>query len=481
MAARPRPCCAATARANRRLVHENQRLRDENARLTGLLEQARRAGKRQAAPFSKGRPTAEPRQPGRRAGAAYGRTAHRIVPKHVDEVVAVPLPARCPRCGAAVEPLRIAPQYHVELPPVRPHVTRFDVAIGQCRHCRRRVQGRHARQTSDALGAAASQVGPRALALAADLNKGLGLSFGKVSRLFQTFFAISITRAGVCRALDRVARVAEPTYEAFVGWIQHRAPVVTPDETGWKVGGRLQWLWVFVTELITIYAIQPGRGFEEATRILGEDFTGVLVRDGWGPYRRFQHATHQTCLGHLLRRCHENLETALGGTARFPRAVKALLQDALALRDRRGRGELSPHGLGVARGRLKARADRLLRWKPTDEDNRKLAAHLVGERAALFTFLHRPEVPATNWAAEQAIRPAVVTRKVCGGNRTWRGARTQEVIASVLRTCHQQRRDPYALFAALLCAPEPRAAVELLPSARRSRSPAPCTREPPTA
>lgn len=445
---------------------ENQRLRDENARLRGLLEQARRAGKRQAAPFSKGPPNAQPRRPGRRPGAAYGRAAHRRVPTHVDEVIAVPLPPRCPHCGGAVEPVRIAPQYHAELPPVRPHVTRFEVAIGQCRHCRRRVQGRHPRQSSDALGAAASQLGPRAVALAADLNKGLGLSFGKVSRLFQTFFGIAVSRAGVCRALDRVARVAAPTYEALGRWIRQHAPVVTPDETGWKVGGQLQWLWVVVTERITLYAIQPGRGFDEAAHLLGEDFTGTIVRDGWGPYRRFQHATHQTCLGHLLRRCHDNLETAVRGTARFPHAVKALLQDALALRDRHARHALSPHGFAVARGRLEARGDRLFSWQPLDEDNRKLAAHLARERDAVFTFLYRPDVPATNWAAEQAIRPAVVTRKVCGGNRTWRGAHTQEVIASVLRTCAQQSRDCYALLVRLLCTRSPRVAVELLPPAR---------------
>ena len=466
MPARPRPCCAATARENGRLVRETQRLRDENARLQGLLEQARRAGKRQAAPFSKGAPNAAPRRPGRRPGAAYGRAAQRGIPEHIDEVVAVPLPPRCPHCGAAVESLGVAPQYHAELPPVRPHVTRFDVATGRCRHCRRRVQGRHPRQTSDALGAAASQLGPRALALAADLNKALGLSFGKVSRLFQTFFGIAVSRAGLCRALDRVARVAAPTYDALAVGIRRHAPVVTPDETGWKVGGRLQWLWVFVTARVTLYTIQPGRGFDEAAQVLGEDFAGVLVRDGWGPYRRFQRAIHQTCLGHLLRRCRENLETARAGTARFPHAVKALLQDALALRDRRARGELSPHGFAVARGRLQARGDRLLAWKPTDEDNRKLAAHLVRERDALFTFLYHPEVPATNWAAEQAIRPAVVTRKVCGGNRTWRGAHTQEVLITVLRTSYQQGRDPYALLAALLCAPAPRVAVALLPSAR---------------
>jgi transposase len=466
VAPRPGPCCAETARANRRLSDENQRLRDENARLTELLEQARRAGKRQAAPFSKGAPTAAPRRPGRRPGAAYGRATQRGVPEHIDEVVAVPLPPACPHCGAAVEPLGVAPQYHAELPPVRPHVTRFDIAIGRCRHCRRRVQGRHPRQTSDALGAAASQLGPRALALAADLNKALGLSFGKVSRLFHTFFGIAVSRAGLCRALERVARVAAPTYHALAGWIRHGAPVVTPDETGWKVGGRLQWLWVFVTEHVTLYTIQPGRGFAEAAQILGEDFAGMLVRDGWAPYRRFQDATHQTCLGHLLRRCRELLETAQAGAARFPSAVKALLQDALALRDRRARDELSPHGFAVARGRLEARADRLLAWQPTVEDNRKLAAHLGHERDALFTFLYHPELPATNWAAEQAIRPAVITRKVCGGNRTWRGAHTQEVLITVLRTAHQQARDPYALLGALLCAPVPRVAVELLPSAR---------------
>jgi transposase len=225
-------------------------------------------------------------------------------------------------------------------------------------------------------------------------------------------------------------------------------------------------LWVFYTDALTIYAIQPGRGFEEAAQILGPAFAGTLVRDGWAPYRRFAHATHQTCLGHLLRRCHEALETARGATARFPRAVQALLQAALALRDRHRRGAVSPHGVAVARGQLEARCDRLLAAPSTDDAYRTLAAHLRTERAALFTFLYPPAVPATNWAAAQAIRPAVPLRKVCGGNRSWPGAHTQEVIASVWRTCHQQGRDFYALIVRLLCAPTRRPAVDLLPSAR---------------
>jgi hypothetical protein len=74
--------------------------------------------------------------------------------------------------------------------------------------------------------------------------------------------------------------------------------MVSPDETGWKVAGHLQWLWAFATPDTTVYRIQPGRGFDEAAAVLGGDFSGVLVRGGWAPYRRFTAAAQQTCLAH---------------------------------------------------------------------------------------------------------------------------------------------------------------------------------------
>ena len=83
------------------------------------------------------------------------------------------------------------------------------------------------------------------------------------------------------------------------------------------------------------------------------------------------------------------------------------------------------------------------------------AAHLAIECPAAFTFLLDPSIDATNWRAEHALRPAVVTRKVSGGNRTVRGAYTQAVLASLLRTIAQRRLDAGAVFHALLCAPQP--------------------------
>ena len=58
----------------------------------------------------------------------------------------------------------------------------------------------------------------------------------------------------------------------------------------------MHWLWAFATPDTTVYAIRAGRGFPEAASILGADFGGVLVRDGWAPYRKFTRAAHQTCL-----------------------------------------------------------------------------------------------------------------------------------------------------------------------------------------
>jgi transposase len=76
-------------------------------------------------------------------------------------------------------------------------------------------------------------------------------------------------------------------------------------------------------------------------------------------------------------------------------------------------------------------------------------------------------VHATNWRAEQAIRPAVVCRKQWGGNATWDGARTWQVLASVLRTAAQQHRDPVAPLAPLLCSPDPVVADLAIPGQAR--------------
>lgn len=84
----------------------------------------------------------------------------------------------------------------------------------------------------------------------------------------------------------------------------------------------------------------------------------------------------------------------------------------------------------------------------------------------MFTFLYCPGLDATNYRAEQAIRPMVVARKVWGGNRTERGAHAQSVLVSILQTCRQQLRPATAFLEQLLHLPKPQA-LELIPTAPR--------------
>ena len=86
---------------------------------------------------------------------------------------------------------------------------------------------------------------------------------------------------------------------------------------------------------------------------------------------------------------------------------------------------------------------------------------LSTEWTALFSFLRNPAIDATNWRAEQAMRPAVVTRKVCGGNRFWRGADAQHILTSLIRTATQRQLDPHAVIADLLRTPVPTVAPDL--------------------
>jgi transposase len=446
-----------------RLQDERERLREENERLKKQLEEAQRANKRQAAPFSRGQPKANPKPPGRKSGSAYGQRHSKTIPEQVDEVIAVPPPEQC-ECGGKLEVEFIQPQYQQEI--VRQTIwRRFDIAICRCTVCHKRVQGRDPRQTSDALGAAAVQLGPAALALAVKMNKGLGMPHADVAAVLQDGFQLRVNRSTICRAVDRVARRGEATWHALRD-AARRSLVNGIDETGWNVAAQLQWLWVAVSEQVTFCEILPGRGFEQAASLLGTDYDAWLIHDGWRVYYKFLRASHQSCNSHLIRRCEDMAKVASPAAARFPLRVKALLEQGLALRDRYKDQEISLHGLWTATGRLEVKLDRLLARSYQDLANRRLAKHLRHERAYLFTYLYCPGLDASNNAAERAIRALIGARKNWGGNRTQKGARAQAVLTSILQTAKQQGQNPFEVVVELLCGRDPHKILALVPPGR---------------
>lgn len=421
--------CPRCVLLERRIEELEARVRQ----LEAMLLEATRAAKRQAAPFSRNKPKAKPRKPGRPKGHA---PAHRAAPppEVITQTIETPLSNACPDCGAVLEDHQTHEQTVSDLPKVEPVVTKYISHSGWCPCCRRRVRAKHPDQPSTAGGAARHQIGPNALALSADLKHRLGLSYQKTAELFQSHFGLTICAGALARAGQRIAHLAGRTYQALVT-IMRYAPVACGDETGWRIGGRPAWLWVFTNQLATVFTIREGRGGDVIADVLGRDFNGVLSSDCCPSYDPIAAADKQKCLGHIIKDLSTLESIKTRGAVRFPREALGVLRNAIDLKRRAG--GMSAHGYAVARGRIEARTDRLLRRHFTDPDNRRLANRMIKHRAHLYTFLYVEEVEPTNNAAERAIRPAVIARKLSAGNRSPTGAQTHSILASLAATARQ--------------------------------------------
>ena len=434
------------------LESELSELKAYTEKLALALEKSRRGGKRQAAPFRKDKKVelTEPRKPGRKSGKDHGDHARRSIPESIDERYEVPLPKQCGCCGSnkltRFANLRQQFQTDVEVTVV---TREFNIEAGKCDNCGSAVVGRHALQTSNATGAAGSQFGPWSHAAFALLNKSYGLSYGKIERLFSEIFGVETTRGSISRSVLRSAKRCQHAAVEIQDQVRG-SPRVTPDETGWRVAGGHAWLHAFATEDAVWYEVDLRRNASVIFRLLGENWDGFLIHDGWKPYDSMRQATHQQCTAHLLRRCNELLETAVGGAARFPLSVKKLLKRGLAARDRNLAGRTSNSTLKRIAGQLKSQMESLVYPERSHVDNNRFAWFLHNHLNDLFTYLKHPGLEATNWRGEHAIRPAVINRKVWGGNRTWNGAKAQGVLTSVIQTCRLKKIKPMQKLAQLL-------------------------------
>jgi transposase len=415
-----------------------EQLQGRIAELEQRLADLDQAAKRQATPFARKQQKKNPKRPGRKAGQGRFTFRARPTPDRVGETKEQPL-AVCPVCGGPLTDLKDHEQFVVDIPIVQPTVTRYLTHSGACAQCGQRVRSRHPEQISDATGAAGVVIGPRAKALAADLKHRLGVPYGKVTEVLAVGFGLPVSPGGLCQADARLAEQARPVYTELIDLIRQSA-VAHSDETGWRIGTLAAWLWVFTNRDLTVYTIEPGRGHEVVVKILGEAFSGILVSDCFTAYDHQALAAwlKQKCVGHLLKDLSALNESKTRGAVRFARDVTAILRAALTLRDQKS--TLSPADFAAQAAQLEARLDDLIdtRRKLSDPDNARLAKRLRKHRKHLLRFLYVDGLDATNNQAERMLRPAVITRKTGGCNRTEGGAQTHSILASVLTTCRQQ-------------------------------------------
>jgi len=433
-----------------------RQLEKEIETLKGKLELATRAAKRQAAPFARIRCARRRRRPGQKVGH---RPAHRPYPERIDQELWAPL-KQCPDCGGSLDSIGEHEHVEVDIPEVRAFTRRFHTQSGYCRSCRRRVRSRHPEQTSSGTGKAGIHLGPRVIALTADLKHRVGVPYRKVMDLLQVAFQFPVSPGGLWRAVARLADKSTPSYLALVESLR-QSTVVAADETGWRIGRRMAWLWVFATSEITVYVIDEKRNASVPEAVLG-DFRGILTCDGWQGYQSLPYQRAQ-CARHLLRHCEEILEVANGpalpfgyrrkSIERFPLAIKKLLLRAIRLKQQHE--QMEPTRYQAAGKALREQLAKLIRAPGPFPGNQRMARHFQRHEPELLVFLSHPEVAASNNLAEREIRPAVVIRKISAGSRSSYGAYVHQVLASLSQTAHRNGCRFLEIAPLLLKSPQP--------------------------
>lgn len=418
------------------LRKELAELRAEIQRLQARIAELEQAAARQAAPFRRREdqkvPPAQHKQPGRKPGH---RGAFRQVPAQIDREIDVPLPA-CPHCGGTVQDRTWQVQYIEELPPVRPEVVRLITCQAVCPACGP-VRSTHPLQTSSARGAAKVQLGPRALAVAALLNKQLGLTMGATCRVLKELRGLSVTRGGLAQALERIGQKVQGCYQELLDQLR-QSPAVFADETSWWVGGPHWWLWTFTTPQTTVYRVEAGRGSAVVRQTLGEHFAGMLVSDCLSSYDPLDCRKHK-CIAHHLRAIHQARDSPLTEQSPYLRQWELLFQSVATFH--RLRPAMDPAEFVQRRMALEAWCDRLLAEPCAQPSEARVRHRLAKQREHLLGCLYEPAAEPTNNRAERALRPAVIARKLSCGNKTQRGRRTFEILASLAATCTQQARN----------------------------------------
>jgi len=421
--------CAGCRQRDRRIRELEERV----AALEQKLAERERAEHRQAGPFRRRNHVAHPKKPGRPNGH---KPEHRPLPQHIDRIVDVPIDV-CPDCQVPLVNKVMHTQYQTDLPPVTPIVTQFNVHAGICPCCGKYRQGHHPQQISDAVGAAGNQIGPVILTMAAELKHRLGVAYGKICDFFETYLDISICPATLCRAEQRLAELARPTYELLIDALR-RCGVVHADETGWRISRLNAWLWVFSSQTVTVYAIRTSRGHEVPEEILG-DFDGVLIVDGLATYDALDYFKGR-CVGHILRRSRELAEVCDDTDRQYVEQLIALLQEGLDLAERRD--TLTRVGYQRRVQEIENRFDLWLDFhgRHPSPALERLARHLGDHRYQWLLFLYDETIPATNNHAERMLRPAVIMRKLGGCNKTLRGALVHSILSSLMVSCRQMGR-----------------------------------------
>lgn len=415
----------------------------------------------------------EPRQmesqPKKKRGPPMGHPAwNRPVPKHIDKVVNVPAPSVCPHCACD----KLSPssekieqiQEDIVIQP-RTFVTCFNHDTAFCPDCGRPVFDTAPGELRNC------SIGPTTKAVGVWLHHQLNLPFRQVQELFASLFGMSFVPASALNFSLSAAGRSLPLYDDLREKIR-ASSLLHLDETSWRWDGFGAWLWYAGNADIDFFHIDKSRATEVIAAILGDNYTGDIVSDGYAVYNAIIARWRQTCLAHIIRTAKEiTTEIQLMETSAlfqpdiaFANAIAGFFSDVCDLDRQRRSGRVSRKRARAMVPKLRRRLNALCSAKLSHPKTLNLCDRLTSpERDAkkLFTFLTRPGMPPTNNHAERALRGPVLARKISFGSRSDAGAHAFAVLASLLSTARRQKQPAIPFLYALFTSDTPTAQAKL--------------------
>jgi transposase len=269
----------------------------------------------------------------------------------------------------------------------------------------------------------------------------------RLAVLMADLFGVPLVPATIARISQDCAERLQSFAEAVRDRVA-AAPVKHLDETGFRIGGKTQWLHIASTMLLTFYRVAAKRGS------LLADLTGIVVHDHWKPYYTLTGVLHALCNAHHLRELKALVEIEKEDWAhrmqrllrRACHAVKLAGKQEVPLKPRLSALIERRYDAIVAEGLAFHEAQPALakarpRGRPPRRVGHNLLLRLSTHRQDVLRFLTDPRVPFTNNLAERDGRMMKLRQKISGGFRSEDGAKDFAVIRSVLSTARKQGWD----------------------------------------
>jgi transposase len=275
-------------------------------------------------------------------------------------------------------------------------------------------------------------LGRRPKALVTYLHEVHHLSYVRLQKLMQVLCALIISVDALVNIVRRTADRLTPAAEAIRDEIRGEE-VVGSDETGARVNGQNWWQWTSVTDRSTYHVIASSRGSEVINRVMGEAIPSGWVSDLWSAQLKAPGDHYQICHAHQLRDIQYAIDAQRSAWAY---RMQLLLLRSQRLSKRRERLPSAIYRQAVAQ--LEDDCDVLLNEQVETPGTQGSLKRYQKHRQALFVFLHHPNVPYDNNAAERALRNSMIHREVTGDFRSEPGAVGQAIVSSVVDTARNR-------------------------------------------